>query len=279
MTVLEVLNASTSYLAKHGIDSARLNSEHLLAHLLGHKKRLNLYLEFERPLSDAQRAPLRELVRRRAEGVPLQHLLGTVEFFGREFLCDGRALIPRPETEQLVENVLKRVAGGAAQVVDIGTGSGVIALTFALERPDWSVSAVEISTDAIALAGENRTRHGLGERVVFLEGNLLEPLTGSFDAIVANLPYVASGEIAGLSREVQHDPPLALDGGPDGLDLVRALIADAPPLLAPGGLVALEIGHDQSDRVAELFARHNYRDIEKVRDYQDTERFVFARHG
>lgn len=279
MTVLEVLNASASYLSKQGVESARLNSEHLLAHVLGHKRRIELYLEFERPLSDAERAPLRELVKRRAAGVPLQHLLGTVEFCGREFLCDGRALIPRPETEQLVENILRRMPEENARVVDTGTGSGVIALTLALERSTWQVSGTDISPDALALASENRARLGLEERVTFLPGPLLVPIQGRVHAIAANLPYIPSAEIGTLSREVRYDPQLALDGGEDGLDLVRQLIADAPGRLERGGLIALEIGHDQAARVATLFESHNYRDIEKVRDYQNIERFVIARHG
>jgi release factor glutamine methyltransferase len=279
MTVLEVLNAATGYLKQQGVESPRLNAEHLLAHVLGIKNRINLYMEFERTVSEAERSPLRELVRKRSEGIPLQHLLGTVEFFGRTFSSDARALIPRPETEQLVEKVLAELGGPNARVLDVGTGSGVIAVTIAVEREGTSVAAVDLSPDALALAQENAGRHGVGERIEFSESDLLTNVSGPFDAIVANLPYIASEELAGLSREVRHDPAMALDGGGDGLALVGRLVQDAPGMLCPGGLLALEIGHDQAVRVESLLSANNYRDIKRIRDYQGIERIVIARHG
>ena len=279
MTVLEVLNAATGYLKQQGVESPRLNAEHLLAHVLGVKNRINLYMEFDRPLGESERAPLRDFVRKRSEGMPLQHLLGTVEFFGRKFRCDARALIPRPETEQLVEKVLAEVGNPAARIVDVGTGSGVIALTLALERPEASVTAVDVSRQALALAGENAALHGLSERVDFLESDLLAGVAGPFDVIVANLPYIATGEMAGLSSEVRRDPVLALDGGDDGLALVSRLIELAPVFLSAGGVLALEIGHDQAGRVESLLAANNYRDIKILRDYQGIERILIARHG
>ena len=278
MTTLEVLNAAASYLDKQGVESPRLNAEHLLAHVLGRKKRIELYLEFERPLGEAERAPLRELVKRRGEGVPLQHLLGTVEFHGREFLCDARALVPRPETEQLVELAAKGLQA-PRRIVDVGTGSGVIALTMALIFPEAVVAGCDVSADALALAVANRERLGLAERVELLESDLLAALAGPFDAVVANLPYIPSGEVPGLSREVRCDPLSALDGGADGLDLVRRLVAESGAKMAPGGLLALEIGIGQGALVAEVLAANNWRDIAVERDYQGAERFVFARHG
>jgi release factor glutamine methyltransferase len=278
MTTLEVLYAATTYLEKHGVESASLNAEHLLAHVLGKKKRIELYLEFERPLGEAERSPLRELVRRRGEGEPLQHLLGTVEFCGYVFKCDTRALIARPETELLVEFILKEYPT-AKSFLDIGTGSGVIACSLALAKENAAVVACDISPDALSLARENAEKHGLSERIHFFESDLLGSIDGQFDVIVANLPYIATDEMAELSREVRRDPVLALDGGVDGLRLVERLIISAPAALNAGGLVALEIGHDQAARVAELFKLHNYRDIAVHRDYQDVERFVFARHG
>lgn len=280
MTVLEVLTAATEYLTRHNVESPRLNAEHLLAHVLGHRKRIELYLEFERPLGEKERSPLRDLVKRRGEGVPLQHLLGTVEFCGRVFRSDARALIPRPETEQLVELVLKlEGAPGPRDAIDVGTGSGVIALTLAAARPDWTVKAVDVSEDALALARENSEALGLAARVEFYQGHLLDSCGGPFDAIVANLPYIPSGDLAEVSREVRHDPALALDGGVDGLDLVGKLAGQAHERLRPGGLLALEIGHDQAVRTSEILATYNYRDIATHRDYQDIERFVTARHG
>lgn len=274
-TVLEVLRATTDYFARHGVESPRLNAEHLVAHVLG-KKRIELYMEFDRPLGERELAPLRELVRRRATGEPLQHLLGTVEFHGRLFATDARALIPRPETELLMELVLKEQLPEAPRIVDVGTGSGVIALTLAAELPAADVTAVDVSPDALALARENAARLGLSERVHFLQGDLLEPVEGAFDLIVANLPYIPGGEIASLSREVQRDPRLALDGGPVGTEIVERLITQARGHLKPGGRLVLEIGIGQAEPLKAELARQNYRDIRSVPDYQDIQRFLFA---
>ena len=278
MTTLEVLNAATAYLDKQGVESPRLNAEYLLAHVLGKKKRIDLYLEFERPLGEKERAPLRDLVKRRSEGIPLQHLLGTTEFCGHLFTCDARGLIPRPETEQLVELVVKN-SPGAANILDVGTGSGVIAISLALALPTSRVSACDLSPDALALAQENASLHHLGERMACFSSDLLEEASETFAVIVANLPYIPSSDIPKLSREVQSDPLGALDGGPDGLALVKRLITEAKSRLAPDGLFALEIGHDQAERVMALLTANNYRDIAAHRDYQGIQRFVSARHG
>jgi release factor glutamine methyltransferase len=278
MTVLQVLNAATSYLQKQGVESPRLNAEHLLAHALGMKRRMDLYLEFDRPLGDADRAPLRDLARRRSEGVPLQHLLGTVDFLGHEFLCDARGLIPRPETEELVELVLK-LAPGAKSFLDVGTGSGVIALTLALMRPEAAVTGCDVSKEALELASENRARFGLGERVCLIESDLLTGVEGVFDVVVANLPYIPAGEIAGLSKEVQHDPVGALDGGEDGLRLVERLADGLPGRLNAGGLVALEIGHDQAARVEKILRERGFQEVSTHNDHQGVGRFVTGRVG
>jgi release factor glutamine methyltransferase len=278
MTTLEVLNAATSYLDKHGVESARLNAEHLLAHVLGMRRRIDLYLQFERPLSEGQRAPLRELVKRRADGIPLQHILGEVEFCGRVFSCDARALIPRPETELLVELILKE-SGAAASILDVATGSGVIGLSLALSLPDVAVTLCDISPEALSLATENALRHGIADKVTRKESNLLDSVEGIFDIIVSNPPYIPTTDIATLSREVLNDPVLALDGGADGLRIVERLIKDSLTRMSSGGLLALEIGHDQAARVVEILKVHNFRDIVVHRDYQDVERFVFSRHG
>lgn len=279
MTVLEVLNAATGFLGKQGVESPRLNAEHLLAHVLGKKKRIELYLEFERPLGEAERAPLRELVRRRSEGQPLQHLLGTVDFLGEIYSCDERALIPRPETEQLVELVQNVVDRPDAAILDVGTGSGVIALSLALKFPLALVSACDISSSALALARENAARHGLQSRVTFFQSDLLASLANRFDLIVANLPYIPASEIPELSREVRHDPLTALDGGPDGLALIARLVKDAPGALSTGGYLALEIGLNQAQPIMKMLAENNFRDITAHPDYQKTDRFLIARHG
>src|SRR5436190_3060398 len=187
MTVLEVLQSSTAYFKKRNVENPRLNAEHLLAQILG-RKRIELYLEFERELDEAELAPLRELVRRRAEGEPLQHLLGTVEFCGLTFLCDKRALVPRPETEELVEFLRSTISNQQSAILDVGTGSGVIALSLATKFPNAQIFAVDVSEDALALARENATRLGLSERVRFSKSHLLENLNERFDVIVANLP-------------------------------------------------------------------------------------------
>jgi release factor glutamine methyltransferase len=271
-TVLEVIQTTTDYFRQRGIDAPRLNIEHLLAHALG-KRRVDLYLEFDRPLSAAELDPLRELVRRRGAGEPLQHLLGTVEFHNLTLRCDARALIPRPETEELCERIIQ--AGPARRIVDVGTGSGVIALTLAAAWPEAEVLGVDLSPDALALAQENAALCGASVR--FLRSDLLAAVDGFFDLMVANLPYVPSAEIPGLAREVQHDPRLALDGGPDGLRLIERLAEAAPRVLR--GRLALEIGHGQGAAVAALLAARNYQDIRVEADYQGRERFVFAQYG
>jgi release factor glutamine methyltransferase len=279
MTVLEVLQSTTAYFKKRDIESPRLNAEHLLAHTL-QRKRIELYLEFERSLLDKELAPLRELVRRRGQGEPLQHLLGTVEFAGRVFLCDKRALVPRPETEELVERILQATAiDPPSTILDVGTGSGVIALTLAAQFPEAEVHAVDISEDALALARENAARLDLQGRVHFAKNNLLMELKGAFDLIVANLPYIASGDRSALSREVLHDPAIALFAGERGDELVRRLISAAPDRLRPRGMLALEIGIGQAGNLALLLAEKNYHDIASIRDYCGVTRFLFGKYG
>jgi release factor glutamine methyltransferase len=274
-SVLEIIQTTTAYFTKHGVESPRLNIEHLLAHVLG-VKRMELYLQFDRPLGDGELAPLRELVRRRADGEPLQHLLGTVDFLGRSFLCDQRALVPRPETEQLCELLIARFkeAPFTGRLIDIGTGSGIIALTLAAAWPEATVEAVDLSREALALAAENARRLGLEGRVTFAQSDLLAATSGSFGLIVANLPYIPRPEIERLSREVRRDPVGALDGGEVGSELIERLVAEAADRLH--GLLALEIGHDQGARLRDLLAAHGYTNIEVTADYQARDRFAFA---
>jgi release factor glutamine methyltransferase len=280
MTVLEVLQATTAYFKKHNVENARLNAEHLLAHVLG-RKRIELYLEFERTLNESELAPLRELVKRRGEGEPLQHLLGTVEFCGMTFLSDRRAMVPRPETEQLVVFLISDFKSefSDARILDVGTGSGAIALSLAAGFPEAEVLAVDISDDALALARVNASRHNLADRVRLLKSNLLENVEGLFDLMVANLPYISSEARHTLSREVLHDPEVALFAGARGDELVRELIADAPARLRPGGMLALEIGIGQSEAVLSVLAEKKYRDISSKNDYSGVTRFLFARYG
>jgi len=280
MTVLEVLQSTTGYFHKRNIDNPRLNAEHLLAHVLG-RKRIDLYLEFERRLPESELAPLRELVKRRGSGEPLQHLLGTVEFCGHSFRCDKRALVPRPETEQLVELLISHFKSEIAysRMVDVGTGSGVIALTLAAEFPKAEIVGADISEDALMLARENAERLDLADRVQFLRSNLLEGVLPGLGAIIANLPYVSTEDRQNLSREVLHDPEVALFAGACGDELVRQLIAQAPSWLQPGGILAMEIGIGQSETLVAVLEEKNYRDIWTEKDYSGVIRFLFARYG
>ena len=280
MTVLEVLQSTTGYFQKRNIDSPRLNAEHLLAHVLS-RKRMELYLDFERQVQESELAPLRELVKRRGSGEPLQHLLGTVEFCGRSFRCDKRALVPRPETEQLVELLISHLKSeiASSRIIDVGTGSGVIALTLAAEFPTAEIVGADISDDALMLARENAERLKLADRVLFLRSNLLESIQPDFDLIVANLPYVSADDRENLSREVLHDPEVALFAGSRGDELLRQLIQDAPSWLRPGGMLAMEIGLGQSEALVAALAEKNYRDILTEKDYSGVIRFLFARYG
>jgi len=281
MTVLEVIQSATAYLSRHGVEQPRLNAEHLLAAALG-KKRLELYLEFDRPLSDQERAPLRDTVKRRSEGTPLQYLLGEWDFYGRVFRVDPRALIPRPETEQLVELVLAQLPkDGPLRLADVGTGSGVIGITLALERPDAKITATDLSADALGLAADNAAAHGVADRIQYFQQDLLKGDSGPFEGLIANLPYIPSAEIAGLAREVQKEPTGALDGGTDGLDLIRRLIQLAPTLLTDGGWLALEFATGQEDEISRLFKEVGLAGIRVEKDYQGLARFALAtkNHG
>src|SRR5436309_6472778 len=277
MTVLEVLQATTGYLKRHHSENPRLNAEHLLAQVL-RRERLDLYLEFERVLTDWALAPLRDLVKRRGEGEPLQHLLGTVEFCGHVFLCDKRAMVPRPETEQLVELLFAdgglRIEG--SRMLDVGTGSGVIALSLASKFPEAEILAVDVSDDALALARENAAKLNLRERVRVVKSNLLENAEGTFDLIVANLPYVSTQDRRSLAREVLHDPAIALFAGARGDELVRALIAQGPSRLRSGGLLALEIGLDQSETLLSALAEKNTATFNPKTNIQVLHRFFLG---
>jgi release factor glutamine methyltransferase len=281
VTVLEILKNTANYLAQKGIESPRLNIEYLLADALG-MRRIDLYLEFDRTLSEEVLAPLREKVRRRAAGEPLQYLIGSWDFFGRPFRIDRRALIPRPETEILVEFALKAIrkrASPANRLIDVGTGSGVLAITFALECPDLEIVASDISVAALDLARENAEKQQVAGRIQWLESDLLDSVPGQFDFLVANLPYIPSAELSGLAREVQHDPPLALDGGADGLAIVRRLVRQAPKVLARDAFLILELGLGQAAPVTELLGEQKFRDISVKNDYQGVQRFVTAWYG
>lgn len=274
-TPLELLAWTQEFFARKGVDAPRLTAEVLLAHALG-CDRVRLYLDFDKPLGEPELARYRELVRRRAEGEPTAYVVGRREFYGRPFRCDPRALVPRPETELLVEAALAALpADGTA--LDLCTGTGCVGLTLALERPGARVTLVDLDEAAAALARENAAALGAGGEV--LVGDLYGPVPSGarFDVVVANPPYVPAGELGGLEREVLREPRLALDGGPDGLAVLRPLVAGALPRLVPGGLLALEIHEGQAESVPGLCRAAGFAGAELRRDLARLPRVVVAR--
>jgi release factor glutamine methyltransferase len=207
--------------------------------------------------------------------MPLQHLLGQVYFHNREFISDARGLIPRPETEELAEFILKLELPGSLDVLEVGCGSGVLGLTLAAERPEWQVTLADISEDALALTRENASALGIGNVSTF-HSDLFANIPGTFDGIAANLPYVPETERPTLTREVLHDPALALFGGADGLDVIRRFIPTSFERLKPGGWIALEIGHDQASQVAGFLEKSGFTRIEVKTDLSGIPRFPFA---
>ncbi len=274
-TLLETIDGGTRYLEKRGIEDARRNMQMLVAGQLG-CTRTDLYVQFDRLMTEHELAPLRESLKKRGEGIPLQHLLGSVWFHKHEFKSDARALIPRPETEELAEWILSWKLPENQQVLDMGCGSGVLGLTLAAERPDWDVTLADISPDALALAQENDASLETNN-TSFVESDLFSNIGSGFDGIVANLPYVPEADRATLTREVTHDPALALFSGHDGLDLIRRFIPEAFARLKPGGWVVLEIGHDQASQVREILQTSAFTDIQVKKDLSGIDRFPFAK--
>jgi release factor glutamine methyltransferase len=252
-TTLKVLAWTKEYLSTKGIENARLEAEWLLCAATG-LDRVGLYLNFDKPLNDDELASFRSLVARRARREPLQHILGTQEFYGLEFEVSPDVLIPRHDTETLVTEALAR-RPKARSVLDIGTGSGCIAVALARHLPDAAVTAIDISPAALAVAYRNAGRNEVA--IEFLAGSLLEPVAGRrFDLIVSNPPYIPTTDIDGLEPEVRNfDPRGALDGGSDGLDLYRTLIPAAPEHLNPAGWLLVEVGIGQAPAVVELFRK------------------------
>jgi release factor glutamine methyltransferase len=264
MTVLEILNRTKVFFEKKGVPDARLDAEYIISHGLGMKNRMDLYLNFEKPLTAAELDTLRPLVARRANREPLQHIIGDTSFRGHIIKCDTRALVPRPETEELVDMAKKSLEGVSAPfVVEVGTGTGAIAISCAKEIPGAKVLATDISEDALALARENAEANGLGEgtdagTLQFAQGDLLDAVTGDIiakivgasakiDCLIANLPYIPDSEKGKLQPEVdKFDPELALYGGPDGLTLVRKMLQQTEGKLNAGATVFLEIGSEQA---------------------------------
>ncbi len=279
MRILEVINRTTPYFEKQGIESPRLTIELMLAHLL-QKKRLQLYLDFERELDEPTLARLREMVKRRVTGEPLQYITGEAEFCGLKFHVDSRVLIPRPETELLVETALQRLAQ-AKRVVDLCTGSGCIAVALAKRLPaDTEIIATDASVDVLELAAGNAKTHQVEKSIRFLQGDLLSALPDSLmvDAIVSNPPYIASGDWAKLPKEVRDfEPAQALVAGEDGLKFYQRILDDARRYLPPTGILCLELGAGQRPAVESLCQARGYAMDEVVKDLQGHERVMVVR--
>jgi release factor glutamine methyltransferase len=272
-----LLTQSTAYLEGRGVRSPRVDAEHLLAHALG-LSRLDLYLDLGRPLEPAEVDVFRELVRRRAAREPLAYILGSWSFRGLALRVDPRALVPRPETEILVDRALEAIAGvEESRVLDVGTGTGAIALAVAHERPDARVVATDVSAAALELAGENARALELEDRVELVHGDLLTAVPGRrFHLVVSNPPYVAPGDE--VDPEVERFEPAAAVFAPaEGMGVLRRLVAEAPGHLEPGGVLAVETGEGQARRIAGELEAAGFTGLAVHRDLARVERIVVAR--
>lgn len=276
-TTLKVLTWTTGYLAEKGVANARREAEWLLCEATG-LDRVGLYLNFDKPMSDDELAAYRALVARRGKREPLQHILGSQEFDGLTFEVSPAVLIPRHDTETLLEQALQH-APHPRSILDIGTGSGCIAIALAKRLPEAAVTAVDLSAEALAVAQRNAELHAA--KVEFLQGSFFEPLAGRrFELIVSNPPYITTADLAGLQPEVRdYEPNLALDGGADGLDAYRAIIVQAADHLQPGGWLWFEVGAGQAPDVAALLAQAGFNGIITASDPGGIERVVGGYHG
>ena len=282
MTVLEILNRTKVFFEKKGVPDARLDAEYIISHGLGMKNRMDLYLNFEKPLTAAELDTLRPLVARRANREPLQHIVGDTSFRGHIIKCDPRALIPRPETESLVDMAIERLKGLESPfIVEVGTGTAAISIACAKEIAGAKVLATDISDEALSLARENAQANGLNEELKFAQGDLLDAVTDTakIDCLIANLPYIPDGEKGKLQPEVdKFDPALALYGGPDGLDLVRKLLQQTEGKLSAGAPVLLEIGSEQAEVLKNEADNYPWLEFEGIhKDYCGNIRFVSYR--
>jgi release factor glutamine methyltransferase len=280
-TIDSVVRWASDDFRTRGIESPRLDAEVLLAFAL-QLDRVRLIVEAQKPLSPDELARFRDLVKRRRRHEPVAYLRGFREFYGRSFKVDARVLIPRPDTEILVQTALDRTAhiSLSARALDLCTGSGCVGITLARERPTTRVVATDLSADALAVARDNAYRLG-AYNAAFAEGDLfqalatLPPRLQHFDLVTANPPYIQSAEIETLSPDIREfEPRLALDGGGDGLSLVRRIVDEAPAALRPGGVLAMEIGDGEADATRAAFEARGFTDVEVTRDYARIERVV-----
>jgi release factor glutamine methyltransferase len=277
----ELLRSAVIALEAAGIESAQLDAELLLAHILG-LSRTQLYAQLDRALETQAEEGFRELVSRRTGREPVAYILGHKEFYGLDFQVDRRVLIPRPETETLLEVALTIARQrGLELMAEVGVGSGAIAVALAVNLPEVQIYAIDSSSDALEVAAENCRRHDVSDRVYLLQGDILSPLPEPVELIVANLPYVSTAELCTLAPEItQYEPVGALDGGPDGLDQIRRLVEQAGPCLEPAGLLCLEIGATQALAVNELL-RSQFPEaaVALVRDLAGLDRVVVTSTG
>jgi release factor glutamine methyltransferase len=274
-----LLRWTTDYFGEKGIDNPRLDAELLLAHVL-EQERMYLYVHFDQPLQHEEREQYKALIRRRANGEPTQYLTGVQEFWSLEFRVTPAVLVPRPETEHLVEAAIALAKQSSqAKILDIGTGSGAIAICLKHEEPEAELFACDISEDALNVAAQNAKTLLKDENgVLFRQGDLFAPFADmSFDLIVSNPPYISTKEYEALEPHVrEHEPQGALHAGEDGLDVYRRLIAEAPDYLNEGGHVLVEIGYGQKEAVTELFERQGFEIREIINDYAGIERVIVA---
>jgi len=280
VNLVEYLARASEYLDRQGVASARLNAELMLSSLLG-ISRLEIYTNFERPLSDEDAAAFKQMLMKRAGGCPLQHITGEVGFRGLVLEVRPGVFIPRPETEVLVEKALEVLpADTPARVLDLGSGSGNIALSVAAELPGSTVTAVDTDDAAVRLTRANAARAGVSESVEVMSGDLFEPLSGeaAFDLIISNPPYIPEGMRESLPAEVRDfEPAGALFAGPEGLDLIRRIVAGAPGHLADGGWLVLEVDESHAGRVEEMLAGEGWTGVEVFQDLAGRPRVVRAR--
>ena len=275
-TVLKILQWTADYFAGKEIASARLEAELLLAATLD-LDRVGLYVNFERPLDSSELAAFREQVQRRAKGEPVQYILGETEFWSLPFTVSPAVLIPRADTEVLVEEALSRIEG-PVHLLDVGTGSGAIAVAMAHEKPEIQVTALDCSEEALQVARGNAERNGVAERVSCLAGDLAELPPGPFAMVVSNPPYIPTADCEQLMTEVRdHEPRLALDGGEDGLTAYRQLSSQSGEILLPGGWLLVEVGKGQAEDVVALFAAAGLAEITSRDDYSGIPRVVAGR--
>ncbi len=280
ITVLESIDLSTQYLNQKGIESPRTNAELLLADILN-CKRLDLYLSFERPLSEDEVQKYRDYIKRRGNFEPLQYIIGKVEFYGLEFKVNPSVLIPRPETEWMVENILNQFPKDEKLIIlDVGSGSGNIAIALAVNLPSSQIFSTDISEQALLIARENSERHNVSERIKFVKHDILKNDLNSFpmfDLIVSNPPYVSKESYSALQKEIiNFEPPIAVTDEGDGYTFYREISTKSSVRLKENGKLFFEVAQGQSEEVVEIMTKNHFQNVGVIKDYQNIDRIIFG---